>query len=171
MRSRYAVAALLFLLCGAALAGPERFPWGGGGKPATGIAESGRTMDFTLPDLDGQPVTLGQYLGKKPVLLVFWATWCPECKAAIPEINAMTSEPLAGRLQILGLDYRESQEKVAHAVKTRGIRFPVLLDEQGQAARAYGIVGVPTYILIDRRGKVAYREHALPGDLSRLLGY
>jgi len=170
MGSRYAVAALLFLLCGAALAGPDRLPPGDGGRAAPGAAESGRSMDLTLPDLDGRPVSLGRYLGKKPVLLFFWATWCPECKAAIPEINAMTSEPLAGKLQILGLDFRESREKVANAVKTRGIRFPVLLDERGQAARAYGVVGIPTYILFDRRGKMVYREHVPPGDIARILG-
>jgi peroxiredoxin len=115
-------------------------------------------------------VALGRFLGKKPVLLVFWATWCPECKAAIPEINAMTKEPLAGKVQILGLAFRESREKVANAVKARGIRYPVLLDERGQVARAYGVVGIPTYVLIDRRGNVAYREHVLPGDITRILG-
>ena len=170
MRHRVAVAALLFLLCGAALAGEERAFPGGGAAAAIPGATSGGTADFTLPDLEGRPVTLGPFLGRKPVLLVFWATWCPECKAAIPEINAMTEEPLAGKLQILGLDYRESREKVANTVKTRGIRFPVLLDERGQAARAYGVVGIPTYILIDRRGNIVYREHVLPGNLSRLLG-
>lgn len=170
MRSRYAIAALLFLLCGATLAGPERLLSGGGGSAATGGAESDRPVDFTLLDLDGRPVALSRFLGKKPVLLVFWATWCPECKAAIPEINAMTTGPLAGKLQILGLDFRESREKVASAVKARGVRYPVLLDLRGQAARAYGVVGIPTYILIDRRGKMVYREHVLPGDITRILG-
>ena len=170
MRSRYAIAGLLFLLCGATLAGPERLLSGGGGSAATGGAESDRPVDFTLPDLDGRPVALSRFLGKKPVLLVFWATWCPECKAAIPEINAMTTGPLAGKLQILGLDFRESREKVASAVKARGVRYPVLLDLRGQAARAYGVVGIPTYILIDRRGKMVYREHVLPGDITRILG-
>jgi peroxiredoxin len=170
MGSRYAVAALLFLLCGAALAGPERPLPGAGGAAAAPGAVSDRPADFTLPDLDGQPVALNQFVGKKPVLLVFWATWCPECKAAIPEINAMTTGPLAGKLQVLGLDFRESREKVAIAVKARGIRYHVLLDERGKVARSYGVVGIPTYILIDRRGNVTYREHVLPGDLSGLLG-
>jgi len=170
MRYRNAIAALLFLLCGAALAGPERvLPEGGAGAAIPG-ASTGPAADFTLPDLDDRPVTLGQFLGKTPVLLVFWATWCPECKAAIPEINSLTTGPLAEKLQIFGLDYRETREKVALAVKSRGIRYPVLLDERGQAARAYGIVGIPTYVLIDRRGNVAYREHVLPGDITRLLG-
>jgi len=169
MRYRYAIAALLFLLCGAVLAGPERvLPESGAGAAIPG-ASTGPAADFTLPDLDGLPVTLGSFLGKKPVLLVFWATWCPECKAAIPEINALTTGPLAEKLQIFGIDFRESREKVAQAVKSRGIRYPVLLDERGQAARAYGVVGIPTYILIDRRGNVAYREHVLPRDISRYL--
>jgi peroxiredoxin len=166
MPYRYAIAAVLFLLCGASLAGPERLLSGGeaGASPGAG---SDRPADFTLPDMDGHPVALGPFLGKKPVLLVFWATWCPECKAAIPEINAMTTGPLAEKLQIFGLDFRESREKVALAVRSRGIRYPVLLDERGQVARAYGIVGIPTYVLIDRRGNVAYREHVLPGNISR----
>ena len=126
----------------------------GGADAATPGASTGPAADFTLPDLDGRPVSLGPFLGKTPVLLVFWATWCPECKAAIPEINALTTGPLAEKLQIFGLDFRESREKVAQAVKSRGIRYPVLLDERGQAARAYGVVGIPTYILIDRKGKI-----------------
>jgi peroxiredoxin len=170
MRTRYALAALLFLLCGAALAGPERvLPEGGAGAAIPG-ASTGPAADFTLPDLDGRPVTLGPFLGKTPVLLVFWATWCPECKAAIPEINALSTGPLAEKLQVFGLDFRESREKVAQAVKARGIRYPVLLDEAGKAARAYGIVGIPTYVLIDRRGNVAYRGHVLPGEITRILG-
>jgi len=169
MRHRYAVAAILFLVCGAALAGPERSLPGAGGAAAAPGAESDRPADFTLADLDGQPVTLSRLLGKTPVLLVFWATWCPECKAAIPEINALTTGPLAEKLQIFGIDFRESREKVAQAVKSRGIRYPVLLDERGQAARAFGVVGVPTYILIGREGKVLYREHVLPADISRYL--
>jgi len=169
MRCRCAIAAMLFLLCGAALAGPERILPNGGAGAAYPGASTVPAADFTLPDLDGRPVTLGPFLGKSPVLLVFWATWCPECKAAIPEINAMSTGPLAEKLRILGLDFRESREKVALAVKSRGIRFPVLLDERGQVARAYGVVGIPTYVLIDRRGIVAYREHVLPGDIARYL--
>ena len=169
MRHRYAVAAMLFVLCGVALAGPERVPPEGGAGAAMPGASAGPAADFTLADLDGQPVTLSRFLGKTPVLLVFWATWCPECKEAIPEINALTTGPIAEKLQIFGIDFRESREKVTQAVKSRGIRYPVLLDERGQAARAFGVVGIPTYVLIGREGKVLYREHVLPDDISRYL--
>ena len=169
IRYRFAIAALLFLLCGTALAGPERLISGGEAAKTPGAESNRPAVDFTLPDLDGRQVALGRFLGKEPVLLVFWATWCPECRAAIPEINAFTTGPLAGKLQVLGLDFRESREKVAQAVKSRGIRYPVLLDLRGQVAKAYEIVGIPTYVLIDRRGNVVYREHVLPEDISRYL--
>jgi len=170
MRHRFAIAALMFLFSGAALAGPERAFSGSGADIAVPGASAGPAADFTLPDLDGRTVTLAALLGKKPVLLVFWATWCPECKAAIPEINALTTGPLGETLQVFGLAFRESGKKVAMAVKSRGIRYPVLLDEQGQAARAYGVVGIPTYVLIDRKGNVAWRGHLLPRDVASLLG-
>ena len=121
-----------------ALAGPGALLPGGGsgaGRRTTG----GRRISPSPAWTGGRwrwPV-----LGKKPVLLVFWATWCPECKAAIPEIDAMTTNRSAGKLQILGLAFRESREKVANAVKARGIRFPVLLDERGQAPGRTGSSG------------------------------
>jgi peroxiredoxin len=134
-----------------------------------GIAFAGPPADFTLQGLDGKTVSLRQFQGKKPVLLVFWATWCPECKAAIPKINALHGGPTGEKLQILSLDFRETREKVAAAVKARDIRYPVLLDERGQVARAFGVVGIPTYILIGREGTIVYREHVLPADLSPYL--
>jgi len=170
MHARYAIAALLFLLCGIALAGPDREPPAADPGPgAPGTTASARAADFTLPALDGQPVALNQFLGKKPVLLFFWATWCPECKEAIPSINTLHAGPLGGKVQILGVDYRESREKVSAAVKARDIRYPVLLDGSGKVALAYGVIGVPTYVLISREGKIVYKEHVLPGDLSRFL--
>jgi peroxiredoxin len=142
MRTVRILVALSFLLGGMAFAGPPRdvprFP---------GATGDGRPADFTLRGLDGQPVSLSRFLGKKPVLLVFWATWCPECEAASPRINALHDA----------------------AVKSRGIRYPVLLDEHGEAARAFGVVGIPTYVLIGRNGTVVYRDHVLPADISRFL--
>jgi peroxiredoxin len=170
MRKRYFFAALLVLLCGISLAGPDRDRAAMSPLPALpGTPEPVHPADFTLPALDGRPVALSRFLGEKPVLLVFFATWCPECEAAIPAINALHLGPLAGKVQILGVDYRESRKKVTAAVKARNILFPVLLDESGKVARAYGVAGIPTYILIRRDGNVAFRNFQLPGDISRYL--
>ncbi len=164
MRTTRTLAALLFLIGGIAFADPARE-----GLPFHGAMGDEHPADFTLQALDGPPVSLSQFLGKKPVLLVFWATWCPECNAAFPKINALHGGPAGEKMQILALDFRETREKVAAAVKSRDIRYPVLLDERGQVARAFGVVGIPTYVLIGRDGKVVYRENVLPGDISRYL--
>ena len=167
MRTTRTLAALLFLIGGIAFADPARegLPFHG----TMGDEHDEHPADFTLQALDGPPVSLSQFLGKKPILLVFWATWCPECNAAFPKINALHGGPAGEKMQILALDYRETREKVAAAVKSRDIRYPVLLDERGRVARAFGVVGIPTYILIGRKGKVVYRENVLPGDISSYL--
>jgi len=125
--------------------------------------------DFTLQDLHGEEVSLHRFIGKKPVLLVFWATWCPHCNEAVPKINRLHNDPATGdRLQILALDFLESREKVGSFVRTKAVAYPVLLDRKGAAARAYRVVGIPTYVLIDRAGRIVYRDHALP-EVNRLL--
>jgi peroxiredoxin len=164
MRTIRTLAALLFLIGGIAFADPASE-----GLPFRGAIGEEHPADFTLQGLDGQPVSLSRFLGKKPVLLVFWATWCPECHAAFPKINALHGGPVGEKMQILALDFRETREKVAAAVKSHDIRYPVLLDERGQVARAFGVVGIPTYVLIGRNGKVVYRGNVLPGDISRYL--
>jgi len=164
MRPIRIIAALLFLAGGVAFAGPEQE-----GLPFHGAVGDGHAAEFTLQDLNGQPVSLAQFRGKKPVLLVFWATWCPECKAAAPAINELHGGPTGEKLQILALDFRESQEKVAAAVKSRDIRYTVLLDDRGMVAREYSVIGIPTYILIARDGSVVYRGNVLPVDVSRYL--
>lgn len=164
MRTIRTLAALLFLIGGIAFADPARE-----GLPFLGAIGGEHPVDFTLQGLDGRPVSLGQFRGKKPVLLAFWATWCPECKAASPVINALFGGPDGEKMQILAIDYRETQERVAAAVKSRGVRYTVLLDEQGQVARAFGVVGIPTYVIIGRDGTILYREHVLPRDFSRYL--
>ena len=132
---------------------------------ATGMKE---WVDFTLPKPDGEQVSLSQFIGKKPVLMVFWATWCAVCEEEVPVINRMHSEPpTSGNLQILALDFMESEKKVNAFISSKKVAYPVLLDRRGKVARKYRVVGIPTYILIDRKGKVVYRGH----DLSEIRKY
>jgi peroxiredoxin len=137
---------------------------GSGAEPASAASTGDKEwVDFTLPDTSGRQVSLGPFIGKKPVLLVFWATWCPHCNAAVPEINRFHAEySPAGKLQILALDYKESVEKVNAFIAEKKVSYPVLLDRGGLAARKFRVVGIPTYILIDREGSVVYRDHDLP---------
>ena len=126
-----------------------------------------RAADFTLPSVGGAPVSLDRFAGKTPVLLFFWATWCPHCESAVPAVKKLHADP--AKLAVLALDYMESPEKVAAYVKSREIDYPVLLDRNGAVAREYKVVGVPTYIVIGKDGTVAYRDHVLPPDIGKYL--
>lgn len=140
-----------------------------GWKPPAAEPEKTVRTDFTLETPDGRTVSLEPLIGRKPVLLVFWASWCPDCDAAVPHLKALQSGPLADRIELLAINYLESREKVVSFIKDRDIRYTVLLDGQGQVFRAYHIVGIPTYILIDRAGMVVFKDHVLPDSLETYL--
>ncbi len=133
--------------------------------PPAGASGAGTIADFTLPDTAGRPVSLGRFAGDAPVLLVFFATWCPFCNAAVPEINALRAGAADNALRILAVDYRETGETVEAFVRAKDVRYAVVLDADGTVARRYGVVGIPTYVLADRRGTVVYRGNVLPDDI------
>jgi thiol-disulfide isomerase/thioredoxin len=133
-----------------------------------GAADAVERTEFTLESSGGVSVSLGRFAGTHPVLLVFWATWCPHCNAAVPEINEIHAH-MGGRLKILALNYMENRQKVTAFMKAKGVAYPVLLDIDGKVARSYGIVGIPTYVLLDRQGKVVYFDNELPPSLEKYL--
>ena len=104
-----------------------------------------------------------QFIGKKPVLLAFWATWCPHCVESVPRINRMNADlSPGGKLQILALNYMESEQKVTTFIAAKRIFYTVLMDRGGVVARKFHVVGIPTYILIDRSGNVVFRGYEIP---------
>lgn len=165
MRTAGNIATILILVLVATTGSVAGHAEDAGTKPVSAAAnETQDWVDFTLPDPGGRQVSLAGFIGKKPVLLVFWATWCAICEEEVPVINRMHSNPLAnGNLQILALDFMESEKKVNAFIKRKKVAYPVLLDRRGKVARKYRVVGIPTYILIDRDGKVVYRDHTLSG--------
>lgn len=118
-------------------------------------------VDFTLQDQFGNTHSLSDYEGKT-IFLNFWATWCPPCKAEMPDIqklyeNAETEGENA--LVVLGvatpgLGGEQSQEGVAAFLEEKGYTYPVLMDTTGELTMAYGISSYPTTFMIDRDGNV-----------------
>ncbi len=129
--------------------------------------EEGRFLDFSLPDLDGAPKSLGRFVGKKPVLLVFWAAWCPLCKEQVPVINRIHGQ---GDVEVLAVNVKESPKKVKAAARSLDISYPVLLDSDGSVAKKYKVPGVPVYIVIDNAGRIVYRSTAFPDRIEKYDG-
>jgi peroxiredoxin len=163
------LAVLALFLLATAPPGVERIAYSDAAAVSAAVTGPVEWVDFTLPDAEGNTVSLGQFIGRKPVLLIFWATWCPHCKESVPDINRMHREPAGnGDVQILALDFMESPAKVNSFISAKKVAFPVLLDRKGAVARMYRVVGIPMYILIDRKGKVVYRGHDTPDVLKYL---
>ncbi|MFQ5855599.1 MAG: TlpA family protein disulfide reductase [Anaerolineae bacterium] len=121
-----------------------------------------RAPDFTLGTLDGETVTLSDLQGQ-PVLINFWATWCPPCRAELPAIQAAYERygdqglPVRGTqtgLVVLAVDMAESADAVAAFAQRFGLGFPIPLDRDGQVATQYRVRAIPTSFFVDREGVV-----------------
>ncbi len=121
-------------------------------------------IPFTLKDHYGKPHTLDDYKGKI-VFLNFWATWCPPCRAEMPDIQKLYERsPREGKDAVIVLGVaapKLGSEKEEAGIKAfmdkNGYSYPVLMDEGGKLFEAYGIRAIPTTYLIDRRGNVIGR--------------
>lgn len=115
----------------------------------TGLGIGLKAPDFELKNLQGETVKLSDYEGKK-VMLNFWATWCPPCKAEMPDIQKFYTEK-GDEVAILAVNI-DPQYDVAGFAKEMRVNFPILLDEEEKAVKAYQILTIPTTFFIDEKG-------------------
>jgi len=110
--------------------------------------------DFSLPDLQGHPISLSSLKGKV-VFLNVWATWCQPCIDEMPTIQHLHDQLQPRGLEVLtvSLDPLGSQI-VAPFLKQYGLSFPVLLDVKSQLQKLYGTTGVPESFIIDKDGRL-----------------
>ncbi len=113
----------------------------------------GLAPPFTLPSLEGQDRSLEEFKGK-PILLHFWATWCPPCREEMPVFQKFYQELNPLGLVVLGINVGESPKVVREFVEELGVTFPILLDAKGDVANMYGVKGLPTTFWIDSSGKI-----------------
>ena len=134
-----------------------------------------RIIDFRLPDLDGKPVRF-QEIDSDLVLIDFWGTWCPPCLRSIPHLVDL-QERMGKRLTVVGIACeadapQASSAKVTETVRSLKVNYPVLLSRNDGSCplqEALHIQAFPTMILVDRQGRVLWRDQgATPATLARL---
>lgn len=118
--------------------------------------------NFSLMSLSGKTVALDDYKGKNEVILIFWTTWCPFCRDQLTELNGNYEMISAKGIEILAINVGESIEKVEKFVKSRELKYKVLIDAAGSAAGAYSVMGVPTYVIIDKKGQILEKTNSYP---------
>ena len=119
--------------------------------------------DFALTSLDGREVRLSDQLGKN-VVLNFWATWCPPCRAELPDLDQFSREGGERGVVVYAINLQEDGASVREYVGGLGLQLNPLLDLDGAVTRTYRVTGLPTTVMIDRAGVI--REIHV-GALSR----
>ena len=159
MQGLIGVLLALFLMTGCGLQAEES------GKPAEAKAEQamdaegvdGTAPPFKATAFDGSEVAINAAMDKKLYVINFWATWCPPCRAEMPELNEFAKKH-EGEVTFYAVNLQEPKDTVDKFLKDNGYTMPVLLDLKGEAADAYKVRAIPTTYVIDRDGKILLKK-------------
>ncbi len=123
--------------------------------------------DFEMKTFSGETFKLSDYRGKKPVYLVFWATWCPICKAEIPNIKKIHAQ-LGDKVEMLAINvgFEDTLDKAKRYQKEHQLPYAVSFDENTVITKRYGVVGTPWQVVIDINGTVRYFSNNTPEDIA-----
>ena len=140
-----------------------------------GIAIGATPPPVTIQDLDGRPANLGAMIGKKPLLIEFWATWCPLCAALMPRLDsAYSRHKNTVDFVAVAVAVNESPASVKRHLARQPQSFPFLWDANGGAVRAFQAPSTSYIVLLDGKGKVVYTgvgaEQDIEAALQRVVG-
>lgn len=118
--------------------------------------------DFTLNDLTtGKTLSLSDFKGK-PVILTFWATWCPRCWEELDYVSARFSDDSSVQILLVNMETQSSSPAHLKRIKKKAaehqVKFPMLLDKKLKVWDIYGVNSLPTTVIVDAEGKVAFAE-------------
>ena len=135
-----------------------------GAAPQAG--DNPKAPDVILKSPTGETAPLTSYLGKKPVLLVFWASWCNDCRDEIPRLKKLNAD----RFKVIAVNEGESAWKTRRFITMNNIDYQVVLDSDGSVAKAFQVPGVPACAILNKEGLIIYRGMSLPEHLDSYEG-
>lgn len=125
--------------------------------------------DFTLKTFNGEKVNMTKFRDNKSAILFFWATWCPHCREALKDLNKNRADIESKGIKVILVDMEESEQEIRRYMERNKIDMTVFLDQDSSLADPYGIIGVPTFVLVDSQGIVRAVEHSLPRNYEEIL--
>jgi len=120
---------------------------------------------FSVTTLDGQQVSLDQLAGKI-VVMDFWATWCPPCRAAVPEFKELTKKYPSSKLVLISFSADSDQQAWRDFISKHDMEWPQYWDRDGRIRSEFGVDAFPTYLVIDQDGFIRDRIVGLNEQLS-----
>ena len=139
-----------------------------------GIMLASSAPSASVVTLDGKPVDLSTYIGRKPVVLEFWATWCPLCKQLESQMQE-AREVFGDRVTFVSVGVRDNQtpEKQRMYAEMRHLGGEFVFDRDGKAVAAYKVPHTSYLVVVDAGGKVVYTgvgaEQNVKGAIARAL--
>jgi len=135
-----------------------------------GIDVGARAPAVTVHSLDGKPVDLGQYIGKTPMLIEFWATWCPNCRELMPALlDAEKKYGTRVKFVALAVAINQSPERVRRFLAAHPLPHDTFYDTEGKAAGAFDAPATSYVVVLDKTGKVVYTGLGGKQDLDAAL--
>ena len=130
-------------------------------------AEEVAVQSFSLPQLDGVNFDLDSVLGKKVIVINFWASWCKTCSEEIPQLKDFQKILKPGEAIFLGINTGENDSKASKFKNREGYPYLVLVDKEKIVAKKYNVLGLPQTIIISKGGeKIVYRGSRPPKSIT-----
>ena len=148
---------------------PSRLP------AQVGIAIGSPAPAVTVNDLDGKPYDFSAFIGKKPALIQFWATWCELCEKLEPKVRAAATK-YGAEVEFIGVNVTVNQkaERVKRWIDEHKPAFLSLWDNRGVAVRAYDVPSTSFIAIVDAKGRIAYTgvgaDQDVEGALRKVVG-
>jgi thiol-disulfide isomerase/thioredoxin len=123
----------------------------------SGIAVGAQAPGAKVLTLDGKTIDIGSYVGKSPMVIEFWAFWCPNCKELEPSLMALQKK-YGARVRFLGVavSVNETLDRVKAYTTKRGYRHQTVYDDKGEATEAYDVPATSYVVVVDGGGKIVY---------------
>jgi peroxiredoxin len=112
--------------------------------------------EFSLRDIEGKMHKLSDYRGK-PIILNFWATWCPPCREEMPAMQRAWTKLQHEDIALLAIDVGEDEDTIFTFTADYSVEFPLLMDVDSSIIQQWPVLGLPTTFVIDPQGRIVYR--------------
>ncbi len=121
---------------------------------AFAVSIGDKAPDFNIPRLETKGmISLKQYRGKV-VYVDFWASWCGPCRQSLPALNSIRKEFRYSGFEVIAINLDEERDEAMEFLKEFPVAYPTARDTSGKVPEAYGLVGMPTAYLVDKKGNI-----------------
>ncbi len=124
-------------------------------------------VDSQLPEMKLNFIGKDPVLTGKPLVVEFWATWCPPCRTSIPHLNELYKKFQPKGLEAVGIT-KEDAATVRAFTKDVPIDYHVGIDKSGKLSASFGVTGIPHALLVDKSGKIIWEGHPMSLQESQL---